>query len=166
MATTSGVLVRRAAEAASVRAAPAPRQPRPAPLRVVESAPRRARRRLLRLGALLLLMASLLTVVIGHAMLAQEQIKLSNAQANLSAEQSVHRQLLLSVAGAETPSRIVAAAEALHMVQPSHIVQLPSVPLSTPSTTVPTAAGPPAGSPRDRTTPSDAAGPTRAAAAG
>jgi hypothetical protein len=45
----------------------------------------------------------------------------------------------LSVAQAETPSRIVAAAERLHMVQPPHIVQLPSVPLTTPTTTVPPA---------------------------
>ena len=43
---------------------------------------------------------------------------------------------MLAVAEAETPSRIVAAAEALHMVQPAHVVQLPWVPLAPPTTTV------------------------------
>jgi hypothetical protein len=137
MPPATGVLARRAT--APARQAPAPRPARQAPLRVVGAAPRRARQRLLRFSALLLLTGSLLGVVFGHAMLAQEQIKLSGAQARLSAEQALHRQLLLSVAQAETPSRIVAAAERLHMVQPAHIVQLPSVPLTTPTTTVPPA---------------------------
>ena len=136
MPPATGVLARGAAPA-PVRQAPAPRQGRQPPLRVVGAAPRRARQRLLRAGALLLLTASLLGVVFGHAMLAQEQIKLSAAQASLSAEQAVHRQLLLAVAKAETPSRMVAAAERLHMVPPPHITQLPSVPLTTPTTTVP-----------------------------
>jgi hypothetical protein len=139
MPPATGVLARRATATAPARQAPAPRPARQAPLRVVGAAPRRARQRLLRFSALLLLTGSLLGVVFGHAMLAQEQIKLSGAQARLSAEQALHRQLLLSVAQAETPSRIVAAAERLHMVQPAHIVQLPSVPLTTPTTTVPPA---------------------------
>jgi hypothetical protein len=71
-------------------------------------------------------------------MLAQEQIRLTNAQAQLSAEQAVHRQVLAAVAGAETPSRIVAAAEALHMVAPSNVQQLPWVPLTP---TAPTTTG-------------------------
>jgi len=111
---------------------------------------RRARRRLARSGAVLLVTGSLLAVVFGHAMLAQEQIKLSSAQAGLAAEQAVHRQVLLAVAKAETPSRIVAVAESLHMVQPAHVQQLPWVPLTTPTTS------PPA--------PSNAAGPAQAAA--
>jgi hypothetical protein len=152
-----GVLARRAGAPAPARQAPAPRPARQAPLRVVGSAPRRARRRLLRLGALLLLTASLLAVVFGHAMLAQEQIKLSTAQSTLSAAQALHRQLLLSVAEAETPSRIVAAAEALHMVQPTHVQQLPSVPLSTPTTTAPATTA-------DPTAPANAGGRTTAAA--
>jgi hypothetical protein len=111
----------------------------------------------------LLLTASLLTVVFGHAMLAQDQISLSGAQAKLSVEQGLHRQLVLSVAEAETPSRIVAAAEALHMVQPTHVMQLASVPLSPPATTV----APVTTTHKKRSTGRpDAAGPATAAAGG
>jgi len=164
MATATGVLARRATTAAApARRAPAPRPAPRAPLRVVDAAPRRARRRLLRLSALLLLTASLLTVVFGHAMLAQDQIGLSGAQAKLSAEQGVHRQLVLSVAKAETPSRIVAAAEALHMVQPTRVEQLPFVPLSPPTTTVPVVT---VAQKKGSTQRPDAAGPATAAAGG
>lgn len=167
MPPATDVLARRAsATVAPARRAPAPRPTRTAPLRVVEAAPRplrRARRRLTRFGALLVVTASLLAVVFGHAMLAQEQIKLSSAQASLGAEQAVHRQVMLAVAKAETPSRIVAAAESLHMVQPSHVQQLPWVPLATPTTTAPAAqrATTSATSPTAR---SNAAGPAQAAA--
>ena len=105
MPPATGVLARRVTASAPARQAPAPRPARQPPLRVVGAAPRRARQRLLRFSALLLLTGSLLGVVFGHAMLAQEQIKLSGAQARLSAEQALHRQLLLAVAQAETPSR-------------------------------------------------------------
>jgi hypothetical protein len=159
--SSTGVLARRASVAAPARRAPAPRPAPRAPLRVVDAAPRRARRRLLRLFALLLLTGSLLTVVFGHAMLAQDQISLSGAQAKLSAEQGVHRQLVLAVAEAETPSRIVTAAEALHMVQPAHVEQLPWVPLSPPATT---AAPPTTTTKAGSSARSHAAGPATAAA--
>ena len=80
-----------------------------------------------------LLVASLLAVVLAHALLAQQQVRLSAAQAKLTSEQTQHRQDELIVAQLETPSRIVAAAEQqLHMVRVEQITQLPYVSLSTP----------------------------------
>ncbi len=65
-------------------------------------------------------------------MLATGQVRLSTLQAQLSAEQAAHREKQLAVAQLETPSRIVQQAEqALHMVQPNQVTQLPSVDLGT-----------------------------------
>jgi hypothetical protein len=162
MATAAPLLSRRGGAVARVDRAPA-YQPEPrAPLRVVESTPRRRRQRILRAAGLLVLLSSLLAVVFGHAMLAQEQIRLTNAQAQLSAEQAVHHQVLAAVAGAETPSRIVAAAEALHMVAPSTVQQLPWVPL-TPTAPATTGAGPTGGA-GSASSPTSASGSASAAA--
>ena len=93
----------------------------------------RRRRRIPETLAVLILVGSLLVVVVGHAMLTTESVRLSASQSHLSAEQAVHRHDLLKVAQLETPSRIVAQAEQqLHMVPPTAVNQLRSVPLSTP----------------------------------
>jgi len=92
-------------------------------------------------------LASLLAVVIGHAMLAQDQVRISSAQAALSAEQNLHRQEVLSVARLETPSRISAEAQNQFHLAPDHVSQLPSVPLSTPLATPKVAAAPVASTP-------------------
>lgn len=135
-----------AQRAASVRAtrAPSPRvgAKRP-PLRILEPRPRgRGRGRLLRLMSATVVVGSLLAVVIAHSMLAQGQVRLTAAQAQMSAEQAVHRQLLAAVAEAENPAQIVREAKTLNLVPPSYVTQLPAVPLTTPigQTTTPTTA--------------------------
>ena len=75
---------------------------------------------------------SLLSVVIGHAVLAQGQVRLSGVQAALAAEQAVHRQEVLGAAKLETPSRIVAQARQQGMAPPTNTHQLPRVPLDQP----------------------------------
>jgi hypothetical protein len=92
--------------------------------------------------------ASLLFVVGGHSLLISDQIRLTDAQSQLAAEQSVHRQAELQVSSLETPARIVQEAQdQLHMTTPTQVVQLPYVPLNvalpTPKVT-PAPAPPPA----------------------
>lgn len=77
-------------------------------------------------------------MVIGHAVLAQDQLRLGAVQSAITTAQAVHRREVISVANLENPSRIVREAEqSLHMVTPSTVDQLPSVtlkkPLPTPS---------------------------------
>lgn len=121
---------------ASRRPAAAPRPaPRRPPLRAVEGGEHRrlGRRRSAQVLSLVLVGGSLLTVVLGHAMEAQTQVRLSGVQAALSAEQTAHREDVLALAQLETPSRIAAEAQQqLHLVTPSRVDQLPSVPLTTP----------------------------------
>ena len=98
------------------------------------------RSRLLTIVAISFVVAALLAVVVGQALLANGQVRLSSVQHELALEQSGHRQSELAVAQLETPSRIVAAASGqLHMVRPPAIVELPyvslSVPLPTPKVT-------------------------------
>jgi len=101
------------------------------------------RRRTTTFVALVLVVGSLLAVVLGHAMLAQSQVRLSDVQAQLAAEQTVHRQDVLALAQLETPSRIAADARTqLHMITPAQVDQVPSVPLSTPLPTPKVAAAP------------------------
>ncbi len=117
--------------------------PRPG-LRVLDQRSRRRRRR--RVGpalCLTLLVLSLLSVVVGHALLAQGQVQLSAAQAALSAAQATHRQEVLSVSALETPGRIAQDAQGtLHMVPPGQVHQLPyvslDVPLPPPTLSAPT----------------------------
>ena len=92
--------------------------------------------------------AALLAVVVGQALLANGQVRLSALQQELTMEQSGHRQAELAVSQLETPSRIVAAASGqLHMVRPASVVELPyvslSVPLPTPKVTPAPAPAPP-----------------------
>ncbi|MGH9082492.1 MAG: hypothetical protein ACRDY3_01915 [Acidimicrobiales bacterium] len=125
------------AMAAGPRPAPGP-SPRPvpgparrrAPLRVLERAPRRIRASFV---AAAMVVASLLTVVVGHSVLAQGQVRLAAVQAEVTSAGVQHRQAVQAVATLETPSRIVAdATRTLHMVPAVQVQQLPFVPLSTP----------------------------------
>ncbi len=119
-----------------------------------------------------MVVAALLAVVVGQALLTNGQVRLSGLQHQLTLEQSAHRQAELAVSQLETPSRIVAAASGqLHMVRPASVVELPyvslSVPLPTPkvtpapASTTPTTssvgAGAPAGTGASSSTSSSAA---------
>jgi hypothetical protein len=123
--------------ATAARQAPARPAIRRPPLRVVEDPARRSRRGRKRAApaiiSLALLVGSLLAVVIGHAMLAAGDVRLSAQQAQLVAEEAQHRTMELATAQLQIPARIVAKAEqALHMVLPSQVTQIPAVPLNTP----------------------------------
>lgn len=80
-----------------------------------------------------LVAGSLLAVVVGHAELAQGQVRLASINASVTAAQTAHHKEALSVANLENPSRIVSAAEnELHMVPASQVQQVPHVSLSAP----------------------------------
>ncbi len=82
--------------------------------------------------AICLVVGALLAVVVGQALLANGQVRLSALEGQLSLEQAAHRQSELSVAQLETPARIVAAASnQLHMVD-DNVKELPYVPLTVP----------------------------------
>jgi hypothetical protein len=86
--------------------------------------------------AVCLVVAALLAVVVGQALLANGQVRLSALQGQLSLEQAAHRQSELSVAQLETPARIVAAASIqLHLLDATNVTELPYVPLTVPLAT-------------------------------
>jgi hypothetical protein len=90
-----------------------------------------------------LVLGSLLAVVVGQALLANGQVRLSALQGQLTLEQSSHRDAELAVSELETPSRIVAAASSqLHLVRPAQVIELPYVSLSTPLATPNVTPGP------------------------
>jgi hypothetical protein len=108
-----------------------------------------------------LVLGSLLAVVVGQALLANGQVRLSTLQSQLTLEQSAHRQAELTVSQLETPSRIVAAASAqLHMVRPAQVIELPYVSLSTPVPTPKVTPAPPPPAPAAPAAPATAAGTT------
>ncbi len=79
------------------------------------------------------MLVALLAVVVGQAVLANGQVRLSSLRHTLSLEQSAHRQQELAAAQLETPTRIVAvAAGQMHMVRPASVTELPYVSLTTP----------------------------------
>jgi hypothetical protein len=112
----------------------APRRP---PLKVVpakrgaQSGKGRSRSGLVNVLAVVLIVGALLVVVIGHAMLADGQVRMATIQQELTLEQSTHRQAELEVSQLETPARIVNGALELHMV-PSATIEIPYVPTDTP----------------------------------
>ncbi|MGH9088239.1 MAG: hypothetical protein ACRDYZ_09020 [Acidimicrobiales bacterium] len=100
--------------------------------RLVERLPRHRRFRLSVVAAGMVI-ASLLTVVAGHSLVAEGQVRLGGVQSALQAEQVRHHQEVMAVASLENPSRIVADAhQNLHMVSAGQVQQLPYVPLGTP----------------------------------
>ena len=107
---------------------------RRAPLEVVAQRTRRVRRRRLApLVSAAVVSGSLLLVVIGHAELAQGQVRLANLQAEITSAQLLHQREVLALAQLENPSRILAVAEGtLHMASPSQVRQLAHVPLGVP----------------------------------
>ncbi len=111
-----------------------------------------------------MVVAALLAVVVGQALLANGQVRLAALQHELTLEQSAHRASELAVAKLETPTRIVAdATSQLHMVAAS-VVELPYVSLSVP---LPTPKVTPAPAPPPPTTSSAGAGaPTGSGASG
>jgi hypothetical protein len=80
--------------------------------------------------ALAMVGCSLLAAVGGHAYLAEGQIRLGHLEAEAAAIQAVNRATVLKVSNLETPERIAQAAGTLHLVQPSEVLQLPSVSLT------------------------------------
>ncbi len=107
--------------------------PRP-PLQIVPSRRAgRARGRMVRALPAAMVVLALVVVVVGQAMLAEGQVRLSGLEQQLQTVQAEHRQQELDVSKLETPSRIVAAATGrLHMVGSGHVIQLPYVSLTTP----------------------------------
>jgi hypothetical protein len=105
-------------------------------LQVVDAQPRRRRvrrRRLVPALSMALVVGSLMAAVVGHAVLAQGQVRLTAAQTSLAAAQAGDRQATLKVARLEAPARIAGeASQGLHMEQSAQIAQLPYVPLDKP----------------------------------
>jgi hypothetical protein len=96
--------------------------------------------------ALGMVVASLLAVVAGHAVLAQGQIRLTGVQSAIAGAQNLQRQEVLTVSMLEAPTRIVGEAQAkLHMTSPVQVIQVPAVSLSTPLPAPTVAATPPSG---------------------
>lgn len=122
---------------ASARRSPARRPPaRPttaprASLKVVKGkqGEKRSRLRTPELIALVVVSLSLLAVVVGNTALTQGQLRIGRISSELTQEQAVNRVRVLNVAALETPARIQQAATGLNLVQPTQILQLPSVSL-------------------------------------
>jgi hypothetical protein len=87
------------------------------------------RGRAIEIIALVLVVGSLLAVVIGQAVLANDQVQMSALQQELSLEQSTHRQAEVRVAGLETPQRIVGDATKAGMIHTAQVIELPYVSL-------------------------------------
>jgi len=103
-------------------------QSRVTPLRVVKH-----RRRISpKMLATSIVIVSMLVIVVGHALLAEGQVRLGKLQSEATSIQATNRATVLTVSNLETPERIARAAGSLHLVQPSAVIQLPSVPLSVP----------------------------------
>jgi hypothetical protein len=80
-----------------------------------------------------LVVVSLLVVVVGQAMLANGQVRLTTVEQKLALAQGLHRQDELQVLSLETPSRVISEAlGSLHLVHPAGVTQLPYVSVTTP----------------------------------
>jgi hypothetical protein len=105
------------------RAAPAPARPE---LRVVDEDARRRRSRWRRLGLLASVVAfvGVLAAVSLHVFVVQSQFELEELQGQVAQEQSSYERNRLAVAELASPDRIVAAANALGMVEPEEVTYL------------------------------------------
>lgn len=132
----SATATRRRPAAATAAPRPVAAPERRPPLQIVHDQPRRRRvrrRRLVPALSIALVVGSLMAAVVGHAVLAQGQLRLASARASLAAAQAGDRQETLTAAQLEAPARIVGeATQGLHMEQSAQTVQLPYVPLDKP----------------------------------
>ncbi|HXA31627.1 MAG TPA: hypothetical protein VNV87_05170 [Acidimicrobiales bacterium] len=111
----------------------APRRP---PLRILgpatRSKVRRGNRMLVLLSALLVI-GSLMAVVVADDVVAQDQVRLSTAQRQVTTLTNTHRELQVQVSVQQAPQAVVKTAEGqLGMVPAGQITDLPEVSLSTP----------------------------------
>jgi len=114
------------------------RQPsRRPPLHVVPSRRRAGvRSRIVRYLPAIMVVLALLVVVAGQAILADGQVRMAGLDQQLQAVQARHSAQVERVSNLETPSRIVRDATANgKMTHPSHVTQLPYVPLNIPLAT-------------------------------
>jgi hypothetical protein len=91
-----------------------------------------------------LIVASLLSVVVGDAMIAQGQVRLASTQNEVSAAITAQKTYQVAVAQKAAPPVVVAEAESQGLVAPSTVVDLPQVPLDVPLPVPNTAAPAPA----------------------
>jgi len=122
---THGGAALAAAPARRPTARPAP-EAQPRHLRVVGPAERVRRRLTPATGVLLtgLLFVTLFAIAVAHTLLVQGQIRLDALDAQLTTEQARYQALRKEVAEAESPARVVDAAQALGMVAPDDLVYL------------------------------------------
>jgi hypothetical protein len=109
----------------------------------------------------MLIVGTLLAVVIGDAMIAEGQVRLSAAQHEVAGAIATQKALQVAVAQKAAPPVVVKQAKSQGMVAPTQVVYLPrvrlDVPLPAPQTTPPPASPPPASStPRSASSPAAA----------
>ncbi len=122
----------------AARRAAAP-QPRPStrrpPLRVFQPEPRRRTRR----GrsrrapvwlAVSVIVGSLLAVVVGDTLVAQDQVRLARLQSAIGSAQAAQKTMQTEVAQLAAPDRVVQQGIALGLTAPAQVVNLPEVPLN------------------------------------
>jgi hypothetical protein len=162
----------------AARRAAAP-QPRPStrrpPLRVFQPEPRRRTRR----GrsrrapvwlAVSVIVGSLLAVVVGDTLVAQDQVRLAKLQSAIGSAQAAQKTMQTEVAQLAAPDRVVQQGIALGLTAPAQVVNLPEVPLNValpvPDTTPVATAAPASTAAAGRSaTPATAAPPSTAAPA-
>lgn len=133
--SSTNAAVRRSTARTDPRAAPpAPRRP---PLGLFEPPPRRkpGARRLPRSTLWLsgvLVVGSLLSVVVGDALLAEGQVRLSTIQAEVATATAQQKAAQVAVAEKAAPPVVVSQAKRQGLVAPRVVVYLPQVPLSIP----------------------------------
>jgi len=143
---TATAPARQSRSAAAPAKAPGREPARRAPLRVVPARhqaggnrPAAAQNRLVVFLAVAVIVAALLVVVIGQAMLASGQVRMTSLQHQLMLEQASHREAVLQDSALETPSRIVQVATSAGLVHEPSVTELPyvslTVPLPTPKVT-------------------------------
>jgi hypothetical protein len=114
-----------------------------------------------------LVVGSLFAVVAGDAVVAQGQIRLADTQQAIAAATATEKAEQVTVAGMAAPPVVVRQAEALGLVAPASIVDLPTVPLNVPlpvpNTTSSATPLPASAAPTPAATPTPAAPPTPAA---
>ena len=130
-----------------MQAQPATEQRARPPIRLFEASPRRRRRthRLARpelWAGGVLVVGSLLAVVVGDAVVAQGQIRLTETQQAITSATATEKAAQVAVAGMASPPVVVRTAEQLGLVAPTSIVDLPAVPLDVPLPAPNTAASP------------------------